>query len=452
MLLIIFALNTLLSFVVNADIASSNITQSTDTGEVRVNERFVVDNDIIFDKASSNLKALHNYPIEERELIQKDRALVNAINSAYFFSVADTVSLHNIIDEVTATVSGSISMASIPTSEFAKLPPNVQRIIRILSEDQFNYLFHLHRAPYSYLNFLKAAAKWPRFCGEMLENHPLIPTGDKSFAMETTCKAEMASMFAHFAQEVGVNSGVNSWREGLYYSEELGCENGDCVGYNEPCANGTWTQFAYPCGADVTFHGRGAKQLSYNYNYGPFSRIIYNDFTLLKKPDLVAKDGFLALASAMYFYMTPRSPKPSIHQTVTGLWLPNNADINAGRNLGFGVQTLIINGGIECGKKTHVPQAVNRASHFEHFANYFGIWDSIYKNTQQHCELSKAFENVATSSTHYKGFIAKQWDGSCAYVAWEETGFSAFFPGDLKLCERSVAEGAYPRFPSTFIP
>ena len=36
----------------------------------------------------------------------------------------------------------------------------------------------------------------------------------------------------------------------------------------------------------------GAKQLSYNYNYGLFSRAIFNDATvLLKNPDRVAQEG-----------------------------------------------------------------------------------------------------------------------------------------------------------------
>lgn len=49
-----------------------------------------------------------------------------------------------------------------------------------------------------------------------------------------------------------------------------------------------------PCGKDkdgdfVSYFGRGAKQLSYNYNYGPFSEAMYGDVrVLLDKPELVA--------------------------------------------------------------------------------------------------------------------------------------------------------------------
>ncbi|MFT4746423.1 MAG: hypothetical protein ACI8XG_000496 [Congregibacter sp.] len=417
----------------------------------KLSDDFVVENGIIRDKAFTPLNVISHYPMREQQLILRDQTLVNAINSGFAYSEAKTLSLHRTINNVFSTAAGSVSVASITGSEFSKLAPNVRRIIRIMNENQFNYLFYKHRAPYTYIDFIKASAKWPRFCGEMLEAHPFIDTADKDAAMDKSCKGEMASMFAHFSQEVGAHTGGEEWREGLYFVEEVGCQNGECNSYNAPCIDGTWTQFAYPCGTGATFHGRGAKQLTYSYNYGPFSRLIYGDFTLLNSPDRLAKEGFLTLASAIYFYMTPRSPKPSIHQTVTGLWLPTTADKFVGRNLGFGVQTLIINGGIECGKGKRTPQAANRASYFESFAKYFKIWNSWFILTEQHCEHSEAFANNVDSSTYYKGYIAKKWDGSCDYVAWEETGFNAFTPGDLQLCEQSVAEGVYPAFPATWI-
>ncbi|OWM66491.1 hypothetical protein CDL15_Pgr013708 [Punica granatum] len=37
---------------------------------------------------------------------------------------------------------------------------------------------------------------------------------------------------------------------------------------------------------------------------------------------------------------------------ITEQWTPSNADSDAGRELGYGVITNIINGGIECGKPT----------------------------------------------------------------------------------------------------
>jgi len=47
---------------------------------------------------------------------------------------------------------------------------------------------------------------------------------------------------------------------------------------------------------------------------------------LLKDPDRLATDGWLAAASGIYFYMAARSPKPSIHDVVTRFWRPNAID------------------------------------------------------------------------------------------------------------------------------
>jgi hypothetical protein len=51
-------------------------------------------------------------------------------------------------------------------------------------------------------------------------------------------------------------------------------------------------------------------QLSWNYNYGQFSNIFapstYNGkMELLKDPDRVAREGYIAMAAAIWFYMTP---------------------------------------------------------------------------------------------------------------------------------------------------
>ena len=57
----------------------------------------------------------------------------------------------------------------------------------------------------------------------------------------------------------------------------------------------------------------------------------------------------LALGSALWFYMTPAQPRPSMHEVATGFFQPNSVDTNAGIGCTFGATTNIINGGIECG-------------------------------------------------------------------------------------------------------
>jgi len=70
---------------------------------------------------------------------------------------------------------------------------------------------------------------------------------------------------------------------------------------------------------------------------------------LLENPDDVMQDGYTAFAAALWFYMTPQSPKPSMHDVATGYFTPNSYDTSAGIKGGFGSTIDIINGGIECG-------------------------------------------------------------------------------------------------------
>lgn len=96
--------------------------------------------------------------------------------------------------------------------------------------------------------------------------------------------------------------------------------------------------------------------------------------SLLENPDLVHTDGFTVFSSAMWFYMTPQSPKPSMHDVATGYFQPNAADITAGITGGFGTTTNIINGGAECGWDS--PNATKRGDFYTKFLTYFGITDS----------------------------------------------------------------------------
>jgi DMSO/TMAO reductase YedYZ molybdopterin-dependent catalytic subunit len=69
---------------------------------------------------------------------------------------------------------------------------------------------------------------------------------------------------------------------------------------------------------------------------------------LLNNPERVASEGWLAFASALWIYMTPVSPKPSMHDIVAGFWTPNSYDISAGFKRGFGATINILNGLEEC--------------------------------------------------------------------------------------------------------
>ena len=60
-----------------------------------------------------------------------------------------------------------------------------------------------------------------------------------------------------------------------------------------------------------------------------------------------------------------------MHDIVTGFWQPNSADLAAGLSTGFGATINVMNGGIECGRKTD--QAANRVSYYQSFMSYLGV-------------------------------------------------------------------------------
>lgn len=151
--------------------------------------------------------------------------------------------------------------------------------------------------------------------------------------MDETCKRELSTIFAHWGQETGKRdpSDGEFWTQGLYWIQEIRCNGTGAA--NCDYTSGGWASDAnaWPPVAGKQYYGRGPFQLSWNYNYGAFSNVFapssYNskDY-LLENPELLATDGFLAMAAGIWFYMTPQSPKPSMHDVVTGFFEPNAAD------------------------------------------------------------------------------------------------------------------------------
>lgn len=106
-----------------------------------------------------------------------------------------------------------------------------------------------------------------------------------------------------------------------------------------------------------------------NYNYGAAAPSVRRP--ILTKPNLVALDPVLAFETSLWFWTTPSGTIPSIHNVITGEYVPTQADINAGRLPGFGLTIDIINGGLECGTAT--PQAANRVTYFKQFCSLLGV-------------------------------------------------------------------------------
>jgi len=301
-------------------------------------------------------------------------------------------------------------------------PDNVKIVESLITSRDWNMFFPIRNQVYSYNSFLQAVAKFPGFC----EN-------------ERICRASLAVIFAHFTQETGAHDrslGYPEWRQGLYYLEEAGCSDRNC-GYSSNCPQETWLTEKWPCGKKKdgsyqNYHGRGAKQISYNYNYGQFSEFMYgNASVLLGNPDIVG-NSWLAIVSAIWFFLMPQPPKPSMLQVLDGSWKPNKDDLANGIKPGFGVTTHIINGGVECGKGTELQQSLNRQEYFRHFFAELKV-DELELLENPSCADMKEFPSTGSGSEtiYWEQDWARKYH--CKLVSYA-TQFSALVPGDYLNC------------------
>ncbi|WP_052140338.1 glycoside hydrolase family 19 protein, partial [Janthinobacterium lividum] len=311
----------------------------------------------------------------------------------------------------------------------ASNPLNVKRVERLLPAAKWDYYFAARDTSYTYQRFLQAVAKFPAVCDDYSDGRNA----------DAICRHSLATMFAHFVQETGdhnASSPLPQWRQGLKYLRELGCdETGAGCGYNVECAdpvfNKVWTCGKNADGSFKKYFGRGAKQLSYNYNYGPFSQAMHDgdQSVLLKNPDLVAST-WLNLASATFFFVYPQPPKPSMLHVLDGTWVPNAADTTAGAGNNFATTIMIINA--ECGQGTEKQAAQNRIDYYKQFAADMG-WD--YSGEQLSCANMQRF--TPASSASYNIYWEKNWsaggDNQCQLVSYQ-TPYSALLAGNYVKC------------------
>ena len=101
-----------------------------------------------------------------------------------------------------------------------------------------------------------------------------------------------------------------------------------------------------------------------NFNYGPAGKAL--GFDGLRDPEVAFK-------TALWFWMTPREPKPSCHDVMVGRYRPGPGDQAAGRAPGFGLTTNIINGGIECGPGGNAAPVEDRIGFFRRYCRMLGV-------------------------------------------------------------------------------
>lgn len=219
-----------------------------------------------------------------------------------------------------------------------------------INQAGWDRLFPHRNALYTFQAFQSAAACFPGFLAE---------------DSDTLRRRELAAFLANIAQETSggwdkAPGGYYAW--GLYFvSEGKGA-------YSDT------SKHAYPPVQGQAYYGRGPAQLSWNVNYGQFSQAWFGDKDiLLKDPGRLERDPELAMASAIWFWMTPQTPKPSCHQVMSGEWAPAADDQAKGRLPGFGATVNIINGGLECGTGKDEDRTLHRYQYYRYFCAFLRV-------------------------------------------------------------------------------
>nr|ACG30316.1 hypothetical protein [Zea mays] len=100
-------------------------------------------------------------------------------------------------------------------------------------------------------------------------------------------------------------------------------------------------------------------------------------------PGVLGRGGLLQ--TAIWFWMTAQSPKPSCHDVILGNWTPSSADAAAGRVPGYGAITNIINGAKDCGVGQNAAN-VDRIGYYKRYCDMLGVGygDNLDCYSQQH--------------------------------------------------------------------
>lgn len=373
----------------------------------------------------------------------------------------------------------------------ANVPENVKLVKSILTRARWDdlttqmtkgdasILTAAEKATYSYDNFLRAIGKYPFFCAEQ---------GVYS-TLEEACRRELATLFAHGAQETGAHDpklSMPEWKQAFSKVFEGSCFSSGCTDYDPGSLAGGACPTGYTCSNH--YYGRGIKQISYYYNYMAFSgQMLGNPQVLLTDPNAVGKNGQLGLGSGIWFYMTPQPPKPSMHDVITGGGGYHPSDTASGITVTqetyvdwagetqtggnpadkFMTSISVINGGVECSpfdappnpkltpaedqklKQQAKQQGINRLVYYSNLLDYFGATRTTleisYATNTTGCTV--ALGNPFTGASLIYNplwYVAKSRDittqpAICGVQGWQPAApFSIVSESSLEICSKGL--------------
>ena len=345
-------------------------------------------------------------------------------------------------------VDGDVDLSKITEHESINNPDNVNRVIRLMPKSKFEALFpnstkksevngFIPGQVYSYINFLKAVAVMPGYCGDYSD----YPDSDKTSDMKNPdiiAKKFLATTMGHAVQETANTGssydGFKSKIPGTFGHVREKFNPGEENPY--PDASGPFASKGKM--NELTkgkyYYGRGAKQLSYPSNYANTSLLLYGDLRLVKYPDLV-EEGILPFLTAISYSLIPKSSQPSLAEVMDGSWQKQLNESNAPEefkdryNRDFPVTVLLVNGGPECGppigsaeKRSEKDIAMGKANTKTRIDayNYFSTSDELLDpDVKYSVDTSKGYDlcmemrpaeiNQANSSDEYKRLFRKNY-------------------------------------------
>lgn len=294
-------------------------------------------------------------------------------------------------------------------------PKNVRRVARLLPFEKWAGLVNASSvgmganngpppsgfdpARAAWVSFLNFVGRYPWFCDER----------GSWASRDEACMRELVSLFANMAQETGNGAaGLVPWNNILQYTREMNCYYWPQLPCDVYATEALLKAFNVPKNLTImSFYGRGGKQLSWPYNYAAFSAEYFGTIrTLVNNPDLVAQSATLVLGSALWFYMSPQNPKPSMHDMVTGIYKPKGDAAGITRNPDGSVYNKFmatvsqLNGAYECaptasqfGTPIQLQQSKNRFIWYLNILNWLGgtptSYETTYVRNVTFCNLDK---------------------------------------------------------------